>query len=1484
MYELNRILLRNFGPRDARYENVDLDFSAVGAPVQAASLVPVAGHVTQRPSPASLVMLQNGGGKGVLLTGITCTTIPRRHQDLEVLRNFVVSLAQPSHIVLEWADARTGRLLVTAQVLAPEGDGIKRRFYSFHPSAALSADDLPFHRDGHWLPFDHYCTELRELQSTVEALELQILEVQEKWEKHQDSLGLEPGLFDVQRKMNATESGAAEAFTTSSAGAFVQWLLEKANDDDKYAKLGDAFATYASAHDQREKLGKERQFALAMEQICSQVADRHQEHTDQQRETAQAKSGLVTLASGLMRRHQILIAAAQTTTGTVNTAYRDHEAAKQDLDVANVRVAHVRWASCGIELREAAAEQKRVAGETQELQDSLAGWRSVPVALRHAAAQDHHSRMQQALSQAERAAAPYVQARDTAAAALRARYAAAESQARTEADDVNKKIVETRGSIQQWRERSNSLHTHAGTAEGEQRLLRRQVQDFEQQLHTAREQEQVKTDESAADASARMDAEADHHGRLLEEAEQEQDLARTRRTQAYQRLPDVQQQALDDRRAAEEAEAAITRLRDRAETVRRHALTAELLELSPEHLQDGDALAWLADHCTALQNLAERRSTALDRTLRRTQHEHSADEELLAALDISDGLLPATKEVRSLCAELTAHGTDAVPGWQWLRDNVPADDHHSVITAHPDLVGGIIVSGGPPALEAAQRHLERTRPLPAAAIAVGTGERMLTPAPDVSGRMVPEPTPALHDEQAAAVERARVEARLAASAQALAELEERLALTRDLDNKIANWLHETGSVPVPVRLEQLQELQEAAEAAQVSLDAARNGAEQLDDAVAAAEGACKEQDSAHRKATGTAQDLHRLAEAENKAGHARDRIAVLEEEAQQRRRELEALDEKEEAAHDDITRMTRAVEAATQLARSHAQARKKITATPEAEQAQQAEGTPPEALAALQYRYEQALDDLRSVDIGEDQRQRATDAENTLRACQEEWAQVPDRIKPLAKKHSRTPAAADEVHRDAVERGLTQQINSLQEQLQRLRDKESRLKERHHTLTGPAGNLSPQDTERWTPHTLEEARDLTARAEDAQAQAKEAERRTNEQYNAARRQQSQHTRELDAFGNVLARLGTTIEHLGVHTAPDAYQGTADAAEPAVQQAMARYEGAQRKLTDTERRVEASVSNLKDQIADVTFEQLDIPLRTQMSALDRRYIPEAAREWTTALRRAAAALTTQLEGMTKAREALASQLSGYVTELLQQVDQASRFSVFPDGPTPWAGQRFLTIRYKKPDPAMLAAQMRETIDTLTANPRTRKLKGTEVVMRCLHAAVPRFTAEVMKPNATQRVDRVPVEKMGKIFSGGQELTGAILLYCALAALRTSPGPRSRTRHGGLLLLDNPIGRANAPYLVDIQTQMAAALGIQLIYTTGLSDETVTARFPATIQLRNDAEARTGLARIRLDDQTRNALIPGPRTAPDTHAPEPTGYLSSARLYAKGETDR
>ncbi|MEU9028127.1 hypothetical protein AB0D46_11405 [Streptomyces sp. NPDC048383] len=1488
MYELNRILLRNFGPRDARYEDVPLDFSGAGAPVESASLIPDAGHVSERPAPASLVMLQNGGGKGVLLTGIMCTTIPHHHNDLETLRDFVVSLAQPSHVVLEWADARTGRLLVTAQVLAPDGQGnLHRLFYSFHPSAALDADRLPFHRDGHWLPFEDYCTELRDLKSRVEALELWIEEGQEKWERHQRGLGLQPDLFDIQRRMNAKESDAAAAFTTNSADAFVDWLLRKATDDDQYADLGSAFRTYSEANDQRTQWDKERQFAQVMHVACGEVGGLHQTMRDHTDAAEHAEKQLVAVTAALRLRHQQLSATAEEHSTTVNTTHRGLEGAKHSRAVAEERLRHVQRRTYTLELDAVAKDTKDTETQRKHLENKRAAWEEVPVALRHMQAVDNHSRAQQALTKAEQTAAPYVRAVDTAAAALRAGYAQAEATVREEIGKRQEGTQDTQRKIDVWRDHIAELFKKDGSAETETGTLQEQIQSFASDLAVARREGVVAADESAADAAARTDGHARHLGLLVEEAKRTRQLSRAERDQAHEAVAEKRQQELTSRNAATAADSGVSNLRARAETVRRNPMCAELLETHVDEVLGGDPLRWLDDHASVLTDLAQRRVRNLDGTTTRKRIDLGADQDLLSALDTSEGLLPAGKEVRGLCADLSAHGISAVPGWQWMRDNVPADEHRQVITAHPDLVGGIVV-GGHDGLTEARRHLEQTRPWPATAIAVGTGERLLRlDSSGEDGRFVVEPTPAMHDEQAAARERAQVESRIAAVTGELHELEERLKSARDLGGQIANWQDACGDMPVPSQLERLEELQATAAEAKEALEAACRAANEQDTALAAAEEAYEGLIDEAQTARQTAGTLARLTLAETTADQAQARIAALAAESEARQRDLNTLRNQCAQAEQEILRHARAIEAAEQQAHGYAQARTEITATPEAQEAQAALGVPPEPLTVLQHRYRQARGELLGMEVGEDHQQRASEAQQALLDSQEKWGKISEEVQRLAQEFSCDARAGNKVQRHAVLRDLAAQIHGEDKCLQQLRDRESRLKARAESLTSTtvAPRLTDEDIAAWTPASLDEARTLTAGATSEYDTAQKDERTAAEEFNNARRNQNDSDRERSAFDRVLALLESTVHGLSIPAAQAPYQGTAEAAETSVRQATTVYGTSRTKAQQTERDLDRSVNRLKEEAANVRFEGLDIPLRTQISALNGRQIPAMAETWAEALRSRIAALTTDLEGMAKTREALASQLRGHVSDLLQRLDQASRFSAFPDGDTPWAGQKFLTIRYKKPDLSVLAAQMRETVDTLARNPRTRKFKGIDVVMRCLKDAVPRgFTAEVMKPNATQRVERVPVEKMGKVFSGGQELTGAILLYCALAALRTSPGPRSRTRNGGLLLLDNPIGRANAGYLVDIQLEMAAALGIQLIYTTGLSDEAVTSRFPMHIQLRNDAEARSGLSLIRLEERVRRALVPAPRIASDDEKPEPSGYLTSARLYFKQDNVR
>jgi hypothetical protein len=99
-----------------------------------------------------------------------------------------------------------------------------------------------------------------------------------------------------------------------------------------------------------------------------------------------------------------------------------------------------------------------------------------------------------------------------------------------------------------------------------------------------------------------------------------------------------------------------------------------------------------------------------------------------------------------------------------------------------------------------------------------------------------------------------------------------------------------------------------------------------------------------------------------------------------------------------------------------------------------------------------------------------------------------------------------------------------------------------------------------------------------------------------------------------------------------------------------------------------------------------------------------------------------------------------------------------------------------------------------------------------------------------------------FSGGEQLTSAILLYCTLAQLRARNRGLGRSP-SSVLVLDNPIGRASRARFLELQREVARAMGVQLIYTTGVNDFEALHVLPNVIRLRNE----------RMDRNTGQQLV-------------------------------
>jgi hypothetical protein len=198
-------------------------------------------------------------------------------------------------------------------------------------------------------------------------------------------------------------------------------------------------------------------------------------------------------------------------------------------------------------------------------------------------------------------------------------------------------------------------------------------------------------------------------------------------------------------------------------------------------------------------------------------------------------------------------------------------------------------------------------------------------------------------------------------------------------------------------------------------------------------------------------------------------------------------------------------------------------------------------------------------------------------------------------------------------------------------------------------------------------------------------------------------------------------------------------------------------------------------------------------------------------------------------------------VLRAAESRSRM---PDNMGVWAGHCFLKISVpRRNDQAerlvLLDRKLGEWIDV--KNPKPIPV-GAKLAYHCLVAVSGKDQIEVkiLKPEYNLRPFLHDIVKL-KSFSGGEQVTAAIILYCIIVKLRSQRRGRaaSLAEDSGFLLLDNPLGKANLPDFVDLQISMADRMGVQYICGTGINDFDALAGFPKIIRLRNSSiNPRTG----------------------------------------------
>ncbi|WP_060954261.1 hypothetical protein [Streptomyces hygroscopicus] len=907
-------------------------------------------------------------------------------------------------------------------------------------------------------------------------------------------------------------------------------------------------------------------------------------------------------------------------------------------------------------------------------------------------------------------------------------------------------------------------------------------------------------------------------------------------------------------------------------------------------LADGPLTAEELDrNADALRELLEESVAAAERQLFELRTAAAEDSRILGALG-DGGLLPPSPDVLAAVEYLGEHGIPALPGWRYLAQSVDPADHAAVLAARPELVDGVVITD-PDSHARAREVLGQASLLPRSAVAVGTSAALLAPTPasgtEDSGVFLVPPNPAMHDERAADDERRELRARATERDEEIRALAARLAGDRALSARLASW--RTGCPPG--RLAELaaaaETAREAADTAQRALVEARTARAEADEAATEAARVRDECQEAAQRARRVADALAGLAYRLRERATWQTRLRELAEEAAEYEERAAGCVDRARAADEDRRAAQRAADDARRTARALRAERAEIAGAPD----DLSEDTePPSAsLPALREAYRAASQVYEKVGVGADLRAEQARAESDESAALASLDRLTNKVRTRAAQLLEGTDGADGPSRQAAAARAESLVQMLESRASAASEQLGRLRGEAERLAPAGGDAHTELPEELVPADAEQAKELlrTANGElAARTDALDTARTAHADLVRAHRSAEDAAGGFDETAALLRDLlrdGPGAEDDGER--PEPYAGGLAEARQSAAEARRSLRGCAADLSAAEAAVREAGDVLVRHANSTRYEQVRTPARQQIRELPAAALPEHAAAWAEAFAPRLRVLTDELEQLERNRDSIVDRLRGLVESCLATLRSAQRLSRLPEGLGEWSGQEFLRIRFEDPDQATLTERLGEVIDEATRSAVRKnsdlRRDGMSLLLRGVHAALqPRGVAvEILKPDAVLRAERVPVGQMGDVFSGGQLLTAAIALYCTMAALRSNDRGRDKHRHAGTLFLDNPIGRANATYLLELQRAVADALGVQLLYTTGLFDTTALAEFPLVIRLRNDADLRAGLKYISVEEHLRPGLpVREPEEEPQVH-----GQITATRMYRRPDAD-
>jgi hypothetical protein len=1454
MPKLRRMRLSSIGYNSARFDDVILDFTDRD------------GHPTN-----SIVWLRNGGGKTSLLSLLFAGIRTNKRDFLgqradEKVRRLSDYVGRNDHgvVVCEWElDAEHGLFDDSrAQYLSgvfyqrrdADGSGepdVERLFFATLVSsktAELTLEGLPV--------FAHELGEKRRRTLNGFRRSLRQLErdhpdhgvfiedkTQGRFEEELASRGIDPEVFFYQIRMNEREGGVSERFSFAEDEDFIDFLLEMTFDQRHARQVRDQLTTFRQEiFERNEQLRPELECCRGLVSRLHRLAGISGERASINRESASAQAKLLEL----LEWTATWISKRATEVDQLKSQIRDAEhTADQSITAAGranrLGAVHQRQA---ISLRRDEAQADYDAGE-QEFRNARRHkdvWQAAVPLARVWDARIEAARLREQLERKLKEFAPELDLVRQSATRFANSLEHAAIDARREATALR----DTAGQFvkQAEKARDDALAAGEAAAKDEQRAksIAESVEKAGKEFQLLREEGILQPDElTVSAAQERLLREVTESEQSISEVAKKQGEARQRQGQ----VRPLRETAERDRSTVDSELAVLKEVTKQADT-RRAALErdAALLRLLQTDRVDVDVA------CTGAMAKASDELRRVVEEILRIRVEAAEDERAVHSLEETN-LLPPSQDVQSHVDWLRAQGIRCWSGWEYISCNVEAKGRRLLIRQLPYIATGIVVLdadydrvvelfGDTAGKEVAPRL--RAPLVIAPGDAVGDGLEVLW--------TVVGPSSEAHFDKTAGAH------------------ELNLLLTGKVDRQKAIDQHQEWQEALTTLKSNLHqfhadyprgwfsEQRQKVEAAQSQLDEAIRLVERLDNQLIALQ--------AEIDQAGEQLQALQLARAEQRRHH--DRLEQFERgfgcHLEDWKREVAQCRErasKSRQLRDELRRQASEWDAKSRESGDRAQAAQLRASQFDSERTkvkhidESARRVEAGAVEDLRSRYELLLADY-------DGKVNA-DALSQLAANRDREAEKEEReFRRVLGKLSDVSVEVVEAALKELPAGLTAQQHyeaadsALEEAIRRM----GPLKNRLNSIEGEYSKADQECSRLATEEELPELISIeSSEAHLAQASAAWNERNEHTELAAAfrleaenlSRQQAEALHDMERTGKDRQRLESLrtnyqpeFERLtseGANAAPD----TVTAARVMMDNAelVKRVDGLERALNAVRASHAALDRQREDVVKDVWGWSRLERFGKLRSSISFRFIDRAA----TAMEANAEfdiqqlddrifQITAKLQEADKHRDIVIQVLGGAVDEALELLGRISRLSRLPER-LPQSGQQFVKIETKASDnPIERRAHVGEFIDEQLD--RGDVGDGLELIQKAVRRVARRITVRVLHPDLHHKTERVSMSDMRR-FSGGERLTMAILLYCALIRLRR--GESNRRSGSSVLILDNPIGTASRVSFLNMQREVARAMNVQLIYATAVKDLNAVGALENVIRLRNTrVDRRTG----------------------------------------------